>query len=95
MTTGRPLHAPTVRGRQKVVNLASRRVTHREIAGVMGIARATLELHYREELEQGAAHVQARRVVDLFRMAQGSNRPVALKATIYVLRRWFGGARTS
>ena len=56
---GQPPHAPTDKTRQTVQVLKANGNTHRVIALVIGIDVNTLMKHYRDELDNGFAHVKA------------------------------------
>lgn len=60
-----------------------------KICKVLDISTATLYKYFAEELERGAARVEAEMVGNLFRLSKG-NDGTALKATIFTLCTRFG-----
>jgi hypothetical protein len=86
---GRPRHQPTARERQTVEILAGFGIPNDKIKQVIGISKPTLERHYRNELDQGAAKVEAQLAGSLLRIARGSD-GAALKAITFALQCRFG-----
>ena len=70
---GRPPHIPTARTREQVSLLVTVGVTADIIAGVIGIAVATLRKHYADELMTGRATMGARVAGALLREAMAGN----------------------
>ncbi len=63
----------TKRMRERVMLLAGTGLGQRGIAQVMGIARSTLEIHFRDELDSGQAKLHARLVEWLYEAAEQGN----------------------
>jgi len=72
--------------------LASQGIPQREIGRVMEIDPKTLRRYYREQLNVGAAKLEAALVGHLLRLAAGTD-DVALRAIIFLLRSRFGWSR--
>ncbi len=70
---GRPRHVPLERDRQLVRDLAGLGLTHDNIADLVGIARPTIELRYRDELDIGHATANRRVAQRLFDLAMEGN----------------------
>lgn len=75
--------------RRLVQVLAEQGVPQREISRVLEIDEKTLRKRYRRELDRGAALVEAKLVLHLYRIAGGSD-DVALRATRFMLMARFG-----
>lgn len=86
---GRPPHQPDDIRRRVVELLAGAAVPQSEICGVLEIDAKTLRRHYRRELDCGAARVEAKLVMNLYRLASGEG-GVALRAIMFALRCRFG-----
>ncbi|RVM95978.1 hypothetical protein CN119_08005 [Sinorhizobium meliloti] len=68
---------------------ASHAVPTIKIAEILGISQKTLFKHYRRELDIGSARVEAALVMNLYRLASGSD-GVAFKAIRFSLQCKFG-----
>ncbi|AGA07742.1 RNA polymerase subunit sigma-70 [Sinorhizobium meliloti] len=88
-TAGRPPHVPTEKERRLVEVAAGEAVPQAVICRLLGIDAKTLRRRYRGELDRGAARVEAKLVLHLFRLAGGKG-GVALKAVQFALRCRFG-----
>lgn len=86
---GRPPHEPSPKDRQMVEVMAGFGFPQEKIGMVMGIDRATLNKHYPEELQRGAATVEAKLAGNLLRIAAGSD-TAAMKAITFALQCRFG-----
>ena len=86
---GRPSHVPTPKDRRSVEILAGFGLPQRNIAHVVGLALMTLRRHYQDELDAGAAKVEAQLIGNLVRLAQGAD-SVALRAIMFSLTCRFG-----
>ena len=62
-------HEPTEETRRLVKNMAIAGIPQRTIMQVIGVAPATLQKHYREELDIGHAQANAKVVESLFQIA--------------------------
>ncbi|MGO6908793.1 hypothetical protein ACCS96_53035, partial [Rhizobium ruizarguesonis] len=71
--------------RRLVRVLAEQGVPQREISRVLDISGKTLRLHYRRELDVGAAKLVAALIGHLLRLAAGDD-DIALRAIIFLLR---------
>ncbi|EJC77684.1 RNA polymerase sigma factor, sigma-70 family [Rhizobium leguminosarum bv. trifolii WSM2012] len=91
-TPGRPPHIPGATDRRVVELLAAQGIPQREISRVLEIDEKTLRRYYREQLNVGAAKLEAALAGHLLRLAAGTD-DVALKAIIYLLRCRFGWSR--
>lgn len=86
---GRKPHNATPQRRKLVQVLAGYGIPTKAIAQVLGISTATLYQHYRQEIDQGAAMVEAQLVGNLLRMSNGRD-ATALRAIIFSLQSRFG-----
>jgi hypothetical protein len=66
---GRPPHQPTDQTRMQVRLCAAFGNTMDQIAQIIGIAPNTLALHYRAELDHGAAYASHKVKTNLYRLA--------------------------
>jgi len=66
---GKPKHIPTEVQLAKVKELAGLGIRHVDIASIIGISRATLELRYRDELDIGGAVARAKVAQTAYQMA--------------------------
>lgn len=78
--------------RRFVEALAGAAVPQAEIAAVLGVTVPTLRRHYRDDLDRGAACVEARLSSHLLRIASGKD-GTALKAIMFTLQCRFGWSR--
>lgn len=84
---GRPPHQPTPQTRNLVALGCFANLTHDQIAKLVGISRNTLEIHYREELDTGAAKMLAKVANNIYQLAlQNTDRKVAMTASIFILK---------
>lgn len=83
------MHEPTDQAREICEALAGFGIPQDKIAQVLRITKPTLELHYRAELDRGAASVEAQLVGNLLRLAKGTD-GTALKAIMFTLQCRFG-----
>lgn len=84
---GRPPHQPTAQTRNLVALGCFANLTHDQIAKLVGISRNTLEIHYREELDTGAATMLAKVASNIYQLAlQNADRKVAMTASIFILK---------
>jgi hypothetical protein len=74
--------------------LAGHGIQQGEIAKVVGVSAPTLRRAYREELDSGAAKVEAKLIGNLLRLAGGSD-GTALRAIMFSLRCRFGWSEGS
>lgn len=88
-THGRPQHNPTGMTRRMVEILAAEALPQAVICSLVGVDPKTLRRHYREELDRGAAMVEAKLILHLHRIAGGRD-GTALKAIAFMLQCRFG-----
>lgn len=84
---GRPRFAPTDDQRHTVECMASAGIPQDDIARVIGIAKATLQEHFRDELDNGKARTITKVADSLVRQALAGN----IAAAIFYLKtqgRW-------
>ncbi len=74
---GRPSHQPTPKDRRIVDLLSGFGLPQDKIAHVVGFGLMTLRKHYREELDAGAAKVEAQLIGNLFARSRIGQRGVA------------------
>ena len=86
---GRPQHQPTAQERKLVELLSGMSVPQLKIAEVLGVAQKTMLKHYANELNVGAAKVEAQLISNMFRLAGGRD-GTALKANMFLLNCRFG-----
>lgn len=86
---GRPAFEPTDKDRRIAEAMAGWGIPQERIAKVVGIDAKTVRKHFAEELEVGAAKLEAQLAQNLLRIAQGQDRQ-ALIATIFALKSRFG-----
>ncbi|WP_234913754.1 MULTISPECIES: hypothetical protein [Sinorhizobium] len=72
--------------------MAGAGVPQSEIAAALAVTMPTLRKHYRDELQRGAAIVEARLAGRLMRIASGKD-GTALKAIMFALQCRFGWSR--
>jgi hypothetical protein len=70
---GRPQFKPTAQQRRRVSISAAGGMAHQDIADAMGIARATLELHFAVELSVGALQRRQEMLEALHRTGKKGN----------------------
>ncbi len=78
--------------RRLVTILAAEAAPQSELCRVLDLDAKTLRKHYRNELDRGAARVEATLIGHLLRLAGGGD-GVALKAIIFLLRCRFGWSK--
>lgn len=86
---GRPPHVPTKQNQEIAEGLAGYGIPHEKIAAILRIDHKTLHRHYQDQLDHGAAVVEAKLISNLLRIANGSD-GTALKAIIFSLQCRFG-----
>ena len=86
---GRPPIVVAEKDRRVAALLAGLGVDQRNIAMALGIGHNTLAKHFRSELDNGKALVEARLAGNMFRMASGDNAH-AYRAMVFLLRTRFG-----
>jgi hypothetical protein len=89
---GRPSHHPTAEDRRMVEVLRGFGIPLEGICHSVGITKPTLLKHYAQELDVGAAKLEANLIGKLMRLSQGSD-GTALKATMFMLCCRFGWSR--
>ncbi|OOO44396.1 RNA polymerase subunit sigma-70 [Rhizobium leguminosarum bv. viciae USDA 2370] len=88
-TLGRPRHNRTPVNCRVVRVLAEHGIPQFQIARVLDIDEKTLRLHYRRELDVGAARLEAALALRLYAIAGGKG-AIALRAAIFILKARFG-----
>ena len=78
-------HRPTKQGKQLALSLAGYGAPHVYIAKELGIAKATLEKYYADELATGSDRASALVAESLFKKATGTG-PAAVTAAIFWLK---------
>lgn len=73
LVTGRPEFSPSTEERQKVEVLIAGRMSHDDIARVLGITPPTLRKHFKDELATGLAKKRAEVLVALHTSALAGN----------------------
>lgn len=68
---GKPPYVPTDKDRLTVKVMVAGGILHTAIAGVLGISHVTLRKHFRREIDNGKAEVDAQVVASLITMAVG------------------------
>lgn len=86
---GRKRHEPTDQQRKMVEALAGFGIPQERICEVLELSLPTLHRAYRAELSRGAARVEANLILNLLRIANGSD-GTALKAITFALQMRFG-----
>ena len=77
----RPPHEPSEDSRQKVYSLAAAGQRQHDIALVIGLSEKTLRLHYRDELDNGAADANAVVIGKLHELVRQGNTIAAIFLT--------------
>jgi hypothetical protein len=80
---GRPPHQPSPQTKALVSVCKAIGYTDEQIAATVEISPTTLKLHYKEELETGAAKVNAKVAANLFATAVSTTHPKAITAAIF------------
>lgn len=75
---GRPPFKPTKEQRDIVESTSGYGIPHDQIARLIGITKPTLEKHFRNELDVGAAKANAKVVESLYEQAVGGNVTAAI-----------------
>lgn len=86
---GRPCHAPTQRDRDIVELLTGFQIPQDKIARVLRISVPTMLLHYRDEIDRGAATVESNLVGSLMQLCKQKD-GTGLKAIMFTLQCRFG-----
>lgn len=89
---GTPAHVPTEKDRNIVSLCMASGFTYEQTARLVGVSLPTLTKHYADELENGAARMNAAVAKNLYSLAlQQNDRKVSLSASIFIAKtrmRW-------
>jgi hypothetical protein len=75
-----PHHEPTPTLRNMVSVMAAGGFEHQKIAMALGVSRTTMWKHYRAEINEGSAKVDANIVLKLYQDATGADRKIGVVA---------------